>query len=82
MSNLSTIRTMQDLEHQRALLQLKAAHEEQRVRQDLADVKSDYMPVVNGIQSLRHGVSKVKLLAPFLMPVVRFIWNKYKTRKS
>lgn len=82
MNNLSSIHTMQDLEHQRALLQLKAAHEEQQVRHDLEAVKSDYTPVVNGINSLRKGVSKVKLLAPILMPVIRYIWNKYKTRKS
>ena len=46
MSNLNTIRTMRDLEHQRGLLQAKADKEERQVRQDIESIKADYAPVI------------------------------------
>ena len=80
MSNLNTIRTMCDLEHQRGLLQAKADKEERQVRQDIESIKADYAPVIHGVNSIRNGVSKLRVITPLLLPVVRFFWNRRKNR--
>ena len=76
MSDLSTIRTMQELERQRALLQLKASREEQQIRRDVNTIKSDYMPVVNTVNGIRSALSTLKLVAPIALPILRFFWNR------
>ena len=82
MSNLSTIRTMADLEHQRALLQLKAANEERQVRQDIEDIKdTTFRPVTNTINGIRSGLSTLKLVAPIALPILRFFWNRRKRKR-
>ena len=81
MSDLSNIRTMQDLEHQRALLQLKAANEERQVRQDVADIKRTYTTVTGIISGIRTGVSRFRLIAPIALPILRFFWNRRSKRK-
>ena len=81
MSDLSTIRTMRDLEHQRALLQLKAASEEQQVRQDVADIKRTYTTVTGIISGIRTGVSRFRLIAPIALPILRFFWNRRKRKR-
>ncbi len=81
MSELSTIRSMRDLEYQRRLLQLKAANEEHKVRQDIETLKADYTPVINGVNSIRNGIAKIKLVLPILLPVIRFFWNRRQNRK-
>ena len=80
MSNMNTIRTMRDLEHQLGLLQAKADKEERQVRQDIESIKADYAPVIHGVNSIRNGVSKLRVITPFLLPVVRFFWNRRKNR--
>ena len=60
MSELSSIRSMRDLEYQRSRLQLKADKQEQRIRRDIESIKADYAPIVNGVNSLRTGISKLR----------------------
>jgi len=81
MNDLSSIRNMRDLEYQRSLLQLKAMGEERKVRQDIESIKSDYTPVINGVNSIRNGFAKIKLIVPILLPVIRFFWNRRRNRK-
>ena len=77
MSDLSTIRTMRDLEHQRALLQLKAANDERQVRQDIEDIKdTTFRPVTNTLNGIRSGLSTLKLIAPIALPILRFFWTR------
>ena len=82
MSELSSIRSMRDLEYQRSLLQLKAADEERKVRQDFESIKADYAPVINGVNSIRNGFAKLKLITPLLLPVIRFFLNRRQNRKK
>ena len=82
MSDLSTIRTLRELEYQRALLEMKAANEERKIRQDIDSIKADYAPIVNGVNSIRNGFAKLRLITPILLPVIRFIWNRRKRRKK
>lgn len=81
MNDLSSINNMRDLEYQRSLLQAKAAHEERQVRQDIESIKADYAPIVNGVNSIRNGFAKIKLITPILVPVIRFFWNRRRNRK-
>ena len=81
MNNLSSINTMRDLEYQRSLLQLKAAEQERQVRQDIDSIKADYAPIVNGVNSIRNGFAKLRLITPILFPVIRFFWNRRKKRQ-
>lgn len=81
MSDLSNIRTLQDLEHQRALLQLKVAQQEQKVRRDIDDIKRPYTIVTNAFTGIRSGVSRIRLILPLVLPVIRFIWNIRSKRK-
>lgn len=81
MNDLSTIRNMRDLEHQRAILEKKAAIEERKVRQDIDAVKADYTPIINGVNSIRNGFAKIRLIVPILLPVFRFFWNRRQNRK-
>lgn len=81
MNDLSTIRNMRDLEHQRAILEKKAAIEERKVRQDIDAVKADYTPIINGVNSIRNGFAKIRLIVPLLLPVFRFFWNRRQNRK-
>ncbi len=76
MSNLSSIRTMQELERQRALLQQKAQREEQRVRKDIDGIREDYMPVVHAVNGIRSGVSRLKTILAFALPVFNFFRSK------
>ena len=81
MNDLSTIRNMRDLEHQRAILEKKAAIEERKVRQDIDAVKADYTPIINGVNSIRSGFAKIRLIVPLLLPIFRFFWNRRQNRK-
>ncbi len=81
MNDLSTIRNMRDLEHQRAILEKKAAIEERKVRQDIDAVKADYTPIINGVNSIRNGFAKIRLIVPILLPIFRFFWNRRQNRK-
>ena len=81
MNDLSTIRNMRDLEHQRAILEKKAAIEERKVRQDIDAVKADYTPIINGVNSIRNGFAKIRLIVPILLPVFRFFWSRRQNRK-
>ena len=81
MNDLSTIRDMRDLEHQRAILEKKAAIEERKVRQDIDAVKADYTPIINGVNSIRNGFAKIRLIVPLLLPIFRFFWNRRQNRK-
>jgi hypothetical protein len=81
MNDLSTIRNMRDLEHQRAILEKKAAIEERKVRQDIDAVKADYTPIINGVNSIRYGFAKIRLIVPILLPIFRFFWNRRQNRK-
>ena len=82
MSDLSTIRTLRELEYQRRLLEMKAANEERKIRQDIDSIKADYAPIVNGVNSIRNGFAKLRLITPILLPVIRLIWNRRKRRKK
>lgn len=82
MNNLSSINTMRNLEYQRSLLQLKAAEQERQVRQDIDSIKADYAPIVNGVNSIRNGFAKLRLITPILFPVIRFFWNRRKKRQQ
>lgn len=82
MSDLSTIRTLRELEYQRALLEMKAANEERKIRQDIDSIKADYAPIVNGVNSIRNGFAKLRLITPILFPIIRFFWNRRKRRKE
>ena len=81
MNDLSTIRNMRDLEHQRAILEKKAAIEERKIRQDIDAVKADYTPIINGVNSIRNGFAKIRLIVPILLPIFRFFWNRRQNRK-
>ncbi|MBO6073601.1 MAG: hypothetical protein J6P74_00515 [Paludibacteraceae bacterium] len=81
MNDLSNIRNMRDLEHQRAILEKKAAIEERKVRQDINAVKADYTPIINGVNSIRNGFAKIRLIVPILLPIFRFFWNRRQNRK-
>lgn len=76
MSNLSSIRTMQELEYQRALLELKASNQEQKIRRDIDSIKDDYKPIVNTVNGIRSGLSTLKLVAPIALPILRFFWTR------
>lgn len=76
MSELSSIRTMRDLEHQRAILLQKAAREEQKVRQDIEVLKDDYMPVVNVVSGIRSGFSRVRTILGFALPILNFLRSR------
>jgi len=80
MSELCSIRTMRDLEHQRELLLAKATKEERQVRQDIESIKADYAPIIYGVNSIRSGISKLRFITPILLPVFRFFWNRRKNR--
>ncbi len=80
MNDMSSIRNIRDLEYQRNLLQLKSVNEERKIRQDIESIKADYAPIVNGVNSIRNGVSKLRVITPLLLPVVRFFWNRRKNR--
>lgn len=82
MSELSTIRNMRDLEQQRNHLLAKAAKEERKVRQDIESIKEDYAPIVRGVNSIRTGLSRLKVIAPFVMTVFRFFQNRRKNSKK
>lgn len=82
MSELSSIRSMRDLEYQRSRLQLKADKQEQRIRRDIESIKADYAPIVRGVNSLRTGLSRLKVIAPFVMTVFRFFQNRRKNSKK
>ena len=82
MSDLSTIRTLRELEYQRRLLEMKAANEERKIRQDIDSIKADYAPIVNGVNSIRNGFAKLRLFTPILLPIIRFFWNRRKRRKK
>ena len=81
MSDLSTIRTMQELERQRALLQLKASREEQQIRRDVEAIKSDYMPVVNTVNGIRNSFSTLRTVTLIALPILRFFWNRRKRKR-
>ena len=76
MSELSSIRTMQELEHHRALLRQKAANEERQVRQDIESIKRSYTTVTGAISSLRSGMSHLRLILPIALPILRFFWQR------
>lgn len=82
MSELSTIRNMRDLEQQRSRLQLKADKQERIIRKDIESIKADYAPIVNGVNSIRTGFSKLRLITPIVLPVIRFFWNRRHNRKK
>ena len=82
MSDLSTIRTLRELEYQRRLLEMKAANEERKIRQDIDSIKADYAPIVNGVNNIRNGFAKLRLITPILLPIIRFFWNRRKRRKK
>ena len=82
MNNLNSIRNMRELEFQRALLEMKAANEERKIRQDIDLIKSDYAPIVNGVNNIRNGFAKLRLITPILLPIIRFFWNRRKRRKK
>ena len=82
MNNLNSIRNMRELEYQRRLLEMKAANEERKIRQDIDSIKADYAPIVNGVNSIRNGFAKLRLITPILLPVIRFFWNRRKRRKK
>jgi len=82
MNNLNSIRNMRELEYQRRLLEMKAANEERKIRQDIDSIKADYAPIVNGVNSIRNGFAKLRLITPILLPVIRLIWNRRKRRKK
>ena len=82
MSDLSNIRSLKELEYQRAILQLKAANQERKIRQDVEDIKdTTFRPVTNVISSIRTGVSTLKLVAPIALPILRFFWSRRSKRK-
>lgn len=82
MSELSSIRSMRDLEYQRSRLQLKADKQERIIRKDIESIKADYAPIVNGVNSIRTGFSKLRLITPLVLPVIRFFWNRRHNRKK
>ena len=82
MSEFSSIRSMRDLEYQRSRLQLKADKQERKVCQDIESIKEDYAPIVRGVNSLRTGFSKLRLITPIVLPVIRFFWNRRHNRKK
>ena len=82
MSELSSIRSMRDLEYQRSRLQLKADKQERIIRKDIESIKADYAPIVRGVNSLRTGLSRLKVIAPFVMTVFRFFQNRRKNSKK
>lgn len=81
MSSLSTIRNMHDLEYQRRLLQRKADQQERKLRQDAEAIKSDYMPVINTVNGIRNGLTRLKFITSILLPVIRFFRNRRQARK-
>jgi len=82
MNSLSSIRTMKDLEYQRALLQQKAANEEQIIRRDIDVVKEDYMPIVRGVDTLRSRLAAVKAVVPVVWPVIKFLFSLRRKRSK
>lgn len=80
MSELSSIRTMEQLERQRALLLQRAASEERKIRRDIDNIKDDYKPVINAVNGIRSGISTLKMVIPVMLPVVRFLWRRRKKR--
>lgn len=82
MNELSSIRSMRDLEYQRSRLQLKADKQERIIRKDIESIKADYAPIVNGVNSIRTGLSRLKVIAPFVMTVFRFFQNRRKNSKK
>lgn len=78
MSKLHTIRTMEELEQQRALLQKQAAREEQQLRRDVEQIKGDYMPVVNAVNGIRSGVSRFRTALAVALPIINFFRNRRK----
>lgn len=78
MSDLSSIRNLRDLEHQRALLLLKIADEEKKVLQDVENIKADYKPVTDTVSGIRSGISRLKTILPFALPILRFLWRRRK----
>ena len=82
MNELSSIRSMRDLEYQRSRLQLKADKQERIIRKDIESIKADYAPIVRGVNSLRTGLSRLKVIAPFVMTVFRFFQNRRKNSKK
>lgn len=82
MSELSSIRSMRDLEYQRNRLQLKADKQERQLRRDIESIKADFAPIVNGVNSIRTGLSRLKVIAPFVMTVFRFFQNRRKNSKK
>ena len=82
MSDLSNIRSLKELEYQRAILQLKAANEERQIRQDIEDIKdTTFRPVTNTINGIRNGLSTLKLVAPIALPILRFFWSRHKRKR-
>ena len=82
MNELSTIRTLRDLEQQRAKLQRKAAAEERKVRADIESVRADYVPIVRGVNRIRIGWSRLKMIASIALPVIRFFSERRQQRKQ
>ena len=81
MSNLSSIRTMQELEHQRATLRMKSMQEELQLRQDFAEIKSGYTTVAGVISGIRSNVSRFKVLGAVVWPIARWLISRRKNRK-
>ena len=82
MNELSTIRTLRDLEQQRAKLQRKAAAEEKKVLADIELVRADYVPIIRGVNRVRIGLSRLKMIASIALPVIRFFSERRQQRKQ
>jgi len=80
MSNLSSIRTMQELERHRVLLLKRAANEERKIRRDIDSIKDDYQPVINTVNGIRSGISTLRTVLPVILPVLRFFWQRRRKR--
>ena len=81
MSELRSIRTMQQLEHHRALLLQKAAGEERKIRRDIDSIKDDYKPVVNTVNGIRSGIATLRVVLPVILPVLRFFWRRRNSKR-
>jgi len=76
MSDLSSIRTMQELEYQRALLLKREANAERKIRRDIESIKDDYKPIVNTVNGIRSGITTLRMVLPVILPVLRFCWRR------
>lgn len=81
MSDLSNIRTLEQLEYEREILRLKSAQEELKVRQDFEGIRRTYTTVSGFINGFRSGIAGLRLIAPIALPILRFFLSRRRCRR-